>query len=35
MSRPATQMRAAGIWLVIASFLMAGAIIAHGPIDPD
>jgi hypothetical protein len=28
-------MRAAGIWLAIASFLMACAIIAHGPIDPD
>jgi hypothetical protein len=35
MSQPEIKMRAAGVWLAIASFLMTGAIIAHGPIDPD
>ena len=35
MSHPVIHLQAAGVSLAIASFLMAGAIIAHGPIDPD
>ena len=27
--------RAAGIWLAIASPLLAGALVGHGPIHPD
>lgn len=35
MSRPETALRVAGIWLAIASVLLAGALIGHGPINPD
>ncbi|MER9662164.1 hypothetical protein [Mesorhizobium sp. M0159] len=27
--------RVAGVWLAIASILLAGALVGHGPIDPD
>jgi hypothetical protein len=27
--------RVAGVWLAIASILLAGALVGHGPIHPD
>ena len=35
MSHTHTGMRVAGGWLAIASLLLAGGIVLHGPIDPD
>lgn len=35
MSHPETGLRVAGVWLAIASVLLAIALVAHGPISPD